>query len=115
MLPSNNIQSIIGATLLGADNDKIGKIAQVLVDATGGHPTWAVVHIGTIGRHPVFVPLREATWEDDDVTVPFTKEQVKSAPRIDSDGLDPAQERQLELHYAASGTDGSVAPDDDIR
>ncbi|MET0977113.1 MAG: PRC-barrel domain-containing protein [Leifsonia sp.] len=111
MLPSNNIQSIVGATLHGLDGDKIGKIAQVLVDAADGHPTWAVVHVGTITRHAAFVPLREATWEHDDVSVPFTRELVKTAPRIDSDGLSPAQEQELERHYAGSAADGSGTAD----
>jgi hypothetical protein len=43
MLPSKNIQSIVGATLYGADKVKLGRITQVYVDATDGHPTWAEV------------------------------------------------------------------------
>ena len=111
MLPSNNIQSIVGATLFGTDDDKIGRIAQVLVDAADGHPTWAVVNVGTLTRHPAFVPLDDATWENDDVSVPFSKDVVKHAPRFDSDGgLDPAQEQELVSYYStglpndASGT-----------
>jgi hypothetical protein len=101
MLPSTNIQSIIGATLYGADKAKLGKISQVLVDAGDGHPTWAEVHVGTLGRHTTYVPLEEATWEDDDVYVPYDKDLVKDAPRIDGgDGLDPAQEQDLSRHYA---------------
>ncbi|KQX07772.1 MULTISPECIES: PRC-barrel domain-containing protein [unclassified Leifsonia] len=100
MLPSNNIQSIVGATLYGTGDDKIGRIAQVLVDAVDGHPTWAVVNTGTLVRHATYVPLGDATWENDDVTVPFSKDFVKGAPRIDSDGgLDPAQEQELVRHY----------------
>ncbi|MEL4317437.1 PRC-barrel domain-containing protein [Leifsonia sp. YIM 134122] len=118
MLPSNNIQSIVGATLFGTDDDKIGRIAQVLVDATDGHPTWAVVHVGTLARHSTFVPLTDATWENDDVSVPFSKDQVKHAPRIDSDGgLDPTQEQELVRYYSTgsatdtAGADPGAAPD----
>ncbi len=100
VLPSKNIQSIIGATLFGVDEEKIGRVAQVFVDAQDGHPTWAEVHVGALGRHSTFVPLDDATWEHDDVTVPFTKELVKNAPRPDADGgLDPAQEDELRRHY----------------
>jgi hypothetical protein len=96
MLPSTNIQSIVGATLFGAGQEKLGRISQVFVDAADGHPTWAEVHVGTLTRHAVFVPLESATWENDDVTVPYSKEQVKDAPRMDADGgLDPAQESEL--------------------
>lgn len=100
LLPSKNIQSIIGATLYGADNEKLGRISQVFVDAGDGHPTWAEVHVGALGRHSTFVPLDDAGWEHDDVTVPFTKDDVKNAPRPDLDGgLSPAQEDELRRHY----------------
>jgi hypothetical protein len=101
MLPSTNIQSIVGATLFGPDDEKIGRISQVFVDAGDGHPTWAEVNLGALTRHPAFVPLHEATWEHDDVFVPYRKQTVKSAPRTDAaGGLDPAQEDELNRHYA---------------
>ncbi|WP_368499963.1 PRC-barrel domain-containing protein [Herbiconiux sp. A18JL235] len=105
MLPSTNIQSIVGATLYGPDEEKIGRISQVLVDAGDGHPTWAEVHVGTLGRHTTYVPLHEATWEHDDVYVPYDKDLVKNAPRPDGDGgLDPTQEQELTRHYAGTAT-----------
>jgi hypothetical protein len=121
MLPSSNIQSIIGATLFSTDGEKIARVTQVFVDAGDGHPTWAQVTVGTIARHSTFVPLDDATWEHDDVTVPFTKNQVKNAPRPDADGgLDPDQEDELRRHYAASDesderTDEAERADDSER
>lgn len=101
MLPSTNIQSIIGATMFGTDEEKIGRIAQVLVDAGDGHPTWAEVHVGTLGRHTTYVPLDEATWENDNIYVPYSKDLVKTAPRPNGDGgLDPKQEQELTQHYS---------------
>jgi len=109
MLPSDNIQSIVGATLHDPDGDKIGTIKQVYVDAGDGHPTWVKVSVGTIARHSTFVPLDEATWEDDSVTVPYDKELVKRAPRLDPEhGLDPDQEQELQQHYRGTP---AVAPD----
>jgi hypothetical protein len=101
MLPSKNIQSIIGATLFGPDDVKLGRVTQVYVDANDGHPTWAEVHVGTLARHSTFVPLHDATWENDDVYVPYDKDTVKNAPRMEtSGGLNPAQEEELGRHYA---------------
>lgn len=101
MLPSNNIQSIVGATIFGPDEIKLGRISQVFVDAADGHPTWAEIHSGALGRHTTYVPLHEATWENDDVHVPYDKELVKNAPRVDGeDGLTPDQEQELSRHYA---------------
>jgi stress response protein YsnF len=100
VLPSKNIQSIIGGTLYGADNEKLGRISQVFVDAVDGHPTWAEIHVGALGRHSTFVPLDDAAWEHDDVMVPYTKDDVKNAPRPDIDGgLSPSQEDELRRHF----------------
>lgn len=102
MLPANNLQSLIGATLFGPDQEKIGRISQVFVDAGDGYPTWAEVQVGLLGRHSAYVPLGDAVWEDDDVAVAFSKDLVTAAPRLDIDGgLTPAQEAELERHYAA--------------
>lgn len=102
MLPANNLQSLIGATLFGPDEEKIGRISQVFVDAGDGHPTWAEVHVGLLGRHAAYAPLGDAVWEDDAVTVPFTKDVVADAPRVELDGgFTPAQEAELKQYYAA--------------
>ncbi|WP_382310130.1 PRC-barrel domain-containing protein [Herbiconiux sp. UC225_62] len=106
MLPSNNIQSIVGATLYGSDKAKIGRIDQVLVDAADGHPTWAVLHGGIFGRKSLFVPLEDATWEHDDVFVELEKDDVKNAPHPDAEGgLSPAEEQELRAYYAGHRDD----------
>lgn len=52
---------------------------------------------GLFGLKSTFVPTREAqVTGDDQVRVPFQKDQVKNAPTIDADGqLSPEQEREL--------------------
>jgi hypothetical protein len=101
MLPSNNIQSIVGATLYGRDHEKLGRIDQVLVDAGDGHPTWALLHGGLFGRKSFYVPLDDATWERDDVYVPFDKAAVDGSPKLDTDGgLSPDDELTLHRHYS---------------
>ncbi|MFB2596523.1 PRC-barrel domain-containing protein [Herbiconiux sp. P17] len=109
MLPSNNIQSIVGATLYGREKAKIGRIDQVLVDATAGHPTWAVLHGGIFGRKNLFVPLDDATWENDDVFVDLEKDDVKNAPHPDAEGgLSPAEEQELRAYYAGNRGDADA-------
>ncbi|WP_291043667.1 PRC-barrel domain-containing protein [Herbiconiux sp.] len=106
MLPSQNIQSIIGATVHGRDRTRIGRVDQVLVDAADGHPTWAVVNGGLFGRTSLYVPLEEATWEHDDVFVELDKDDVKNAPHPDPDGgLTPEQEQELRDYYRGLGAD----------
>lgn len=106
MLPSSNIQSIIGATLFGADDTKIGRITTVLVDAADGHPTFAEVHTGFLGHATRLVPLDDARWERDDVYVSYSAAIVKDAPRHEADGgVTPEQEDELRRHYAGEAQD----------
>jgi uncharacterized protein (TIGR02271 family) len=47
-----------------------------------------------------FVPLEGARLEGNDIVVPYNKNQVKDAPRIDADRpLEPAEEDRLYQHY----------------
>lgn len=111
MLPSNNIQSIVGATVFGSDRAKLGRISRVFVDAADGHPTWAEIHTGLLIRHAIFVPLSDATWEHDDIRVPYDEDLVKHAPQVDGeDGLSPEQEQELDRHYT-----GADRPDDEQK
>jgi uncharacterized protein (TIGR02271 family) len=42
--------------------------------------------------------------EGDDIVVPYTKDQVKDAPRVDTDGhLEPTEEDRLYDHYGIGG------------
>ncbi|MBF4572481.1 PRC-barrel domain-containing protein [Herbiconiux sp. VKM Ac-1786] len=106
MLPSSNIQSIIGATLFGADDTKIGRITTVLVDAADGHPTFAEVHTGFLGHATRLVPLDDARWERDDVYVSYPAALVKDAPRHEAaGGISPEQEDELRRHYVGEAQD----------
>ena len=56
-----------------------------------------------------FVPLDKATLNGDRLEVPFGKDQVKDAPRIDADGdLSPAEEDQLYTYYGLSSAGGRL-------
>ena len=53
-----------------------------------------------------FVPIHDASPADDDLRVPYTKDQVKDAPNIDPDGeLSQEEERRLYQHYGRSDSD----------
>jgi len=88
------------ANLLGADGSKIGRIADIYVDADTRTPEWAVVHTGLFGGRESLVPLAEANLQDSDVVVPYLKDQVKGSPTVEADGeLSQEEERQLYAHY----------------
>lgn len=118
MISNENLGSIVGAPVDGPDDDRIGTVGQVFVDPDSGVPTWVTVHTGLFGRHESFVPLEAATWDREVLHIPYDKNRVKDAPRIDTDGgLAPELEVELSRYYglspvasaAAQGTDSFAA------
>jgi uncharacterized protein (TIGR02271 family) len=89
-----------GRTLVDRDGDRIGTIDAIYLDDQSGQPEWALVTTGLFGTKASFVPLTQATPTDQDVRVPYDKQLVKDAPRVDPDQhLSEAEERQLWRHY----------------
>jgi uncharacterized protein (TIGR02271 family) len=89
-----------GRTMVDRDGDRIGTIEAIYLDDKTGEPEWALVNTGLFGTKSSFVPLAQATEAGGDVRVPYDKQLVKDAPRIDPDGhLSEAEERQLWRHY----------------
>src|SRR5215216_5509452 len=89
-----------GRTLVDRDGSRIGTIDAIYLDDQTGQPEWALVNTGLFGTKASFVPLAQATQTDQDVRVPYDKQLVKDAPRIDPDRhLSEAEERQLWRHY----------------
>jgi uncharacterized protein (TIGR02271 family) len=89
-----------GRDLAASDGSKIGRIEEIYVDTETNEPEWALVHTGLLGTKQTFVPLRDATPDDDQLRVPYDKSQVKDAPAIDPDGeLSRSEEAELYRHY----------------
>jgi uncharacterized protein (TIGR02271 family) len=89
-----------GRTLIDRDGSRIGSIDALYLDDQTGQPEWALINTGLFGTKASFVPLAQATEAGGDVRVPYDKQLVKDAPRIDPDQhLSEAEERQLWRHY----------------
>jgi uncharacterized protein (TIGR02271 family) len=109
MITQNDIQRLFGTDVYGQDGDKIGSTSQVYLDNRTGDPEWVSVKTGLFGTKETFVPLNKATLSDDRIVVPFGKDQVKNAPKIDPDGqLSPAEEDELYRYYGLSSSGGNL-------
>jgi uncharacterized protein (TIGR02271 family) len=96
----DTVRSWRGATMVDADGDKIGTIESIYLDDETGEPEWALVNTGLFGTKSSFVPLAQATSSGDQVQVPYEKQLVKDAPRVDTDQhLSETEEQQLWRHY----------------
>lgn len=107
MVSKEQVQAIRGGTAVDQSGDKIGSIGEVYLDDQTGQPAWITVNTGFFGTSESFVPLQEATVDGDTVQVPYTKDQVKDAPRVDADQhLDVEHEQELYRHYGLQYGDG---------
>jgi uncharacterized protein (TIGR02271 family) len=96
----DTVRSWQGATLVDRDGDRVGTIEAIYLDDQTGEPEWALVNTGLFGTKSSFVPLAQASSSGDQVQVPYQKQLVKDAPRIDTDQhLSEAEEQQLWTHY----------------
>jgi sporulation protein YlmC with PRC-barrel domain len=104
MTTLQDIQTWRGKKMVDADGDKVGTIEEVYLDRQTGEPEWAAVKTGLFGTKLSFVPIRDAQMTDDgEIRVPFQKEQIKDAPRVEADGmLSAEEERRLYEHYGRS-------------
>ena len=51
MIATPEIEEIIGAEAVDPNNDRIGRVSQVYVDADTDQPTWASVRTGVAGAN----------------------------------------------------------------
>ena len=111
-----DVNAILSSTAYGSDGDKIGKVEQVFLDDNSGEPTFLTVNTGLFGAKENFVPVKGARQDGDRVILPYTKDVIKDAPKVDADQhLSPAEEEELYRYYELNYNDGRTAGTDRDR
>lgn len=89
-----------GSKLQDEHGTALGAVSDVIYEGATSEPTWLVVKPGLL-RAEHYVPARGAYQTDDQrVVVPFTADQVKSAPKAKSDHVLNNEVRSLlAQHY----------------
>lgn len=86
---SNDIDDIRGANLYGSNDEKLGKIDDVIFDHSSGAIQYAVIDSGGwFSSKKFLVPaegIRPYGKNDDDLAIDMSKEQVESLPRYDEE------------------------------
>lgn len=94
--------TLIGATVVDPNGDKIGKVGKVYLDDRTGQPAWVTVNTGLLGSRGSFAPLYGARHNGEDLVLQVTKDQVKDAPNVEDDEhINDDEQRALYDHYAA--------------
>jgi uncharacterized protein (TIGR02271 family) len=110
-ITQNNLNDILNnkGSVLSSSGDKIGSVDQFYVDDASGSISWVSVNTGLFGTSESYVPLDAATVQGNDVVVPYTKDQVKDAPKVNTEGGALSEDEQDELyrHYGVGSTGAS--------
>jgi uncharacterized protein (TIGR02271 family) len=104
MIGTDTLDRVIGRDVYDDTGSKIGSASEVYLDDQTGEPEWVTVRTGLFGTKESFVPIRDADLTDDGVRVHVSKDKVKDAPKIDTDGhLSPQEEEELYRYYGLGG------------
>jgi hypothetical protein len=99
-VPVPDYEALIGARVTNEFDEKLGTITGLFVDDASNVPSWVAVRSGLFGRRHSLVPLAEARWEDGQLLVPYTQDDLSIAPHNDPDTpLTAAEEQTLFAHY----------------
>ena len=119
MIDNAQVSNIIGSDVVDTSGNKVGTAGRVYLDDASGQPAWVTVKTGLFGTSESFVPLDRASMAGDGLQIPYGKDQVKDAPRVDDDGqITPEQEAELYRYYGLAHGDAAAQATgtaDDIR
>jgi hypothetical protein len=88
----------VGDDLYDPSGHKIGKIADVMFDDRTLQPEWYVVRVGMLkGNH--LVPVGSVSASDNRAAVPYDKELVQSAPKLQGPTPTDTERQALTAHY----------------
>jgi hypothetical protein len=108
-LALDEARALAGHRLDGIEGKRIGRVQGVLVDAGSERPEWLLARMGRFGPHTL-IPARDAVEGVGHVWVPYTRDQVRGAPRIEpGSSLKGQTERELLAHYGIAGDVGRSA------
>ncbi len=104
-----------GKPVYDRGGDKIGSIEDIYIDDETRKPEWLGLGTGFLGMSHAVVPLANADFHDDGIEVPYSKDEVKSAPKVgDDEDISPTQELELSRHYSLHA-EGSSPPSGPAR
>jgi len=110
MFAAENIRDWRNHDVIDPEGHKIGSLEAVYVDTSTDQPSFASVRTGgMLGRHRLaFVPLDRATVTPENLRVAYTRNQIKGAFTIDTDGeLAATDEPGLFQHYGLAYQPGA--------
>lgn len=103
MVRNDVAHALCGLEVRDSQGERIGKVREVWTDEATGHPAWAWVDTGFLGRHHAFVPLGEAVVVPEHLVVSVPTEVVADAPKVSpmGDTMAAVEQDALATYYRA--------------
>jgi hypothetical protein len=103
-----------GRELYDMNGDTIGTVEEVRRGDAAGNLAWLIVDPGVSATKRLFIPANDVRSSADRLSVPYTKDRVKSAPAVGThDALTDGEQASLCRYYglvhpgeAAQGAEG---------
>lgn len=105
MITRDEIPILLDHPVYDGDGNKIGDAKHVFFDDMTGRPEWVSVKTGMFGSSESFVPIHDASLVEDHLEVPYGKDKVKGAPKVDVDAgghLSASEEHRLYDYYGVN-------------
>jgi sporulation protein YlmC with PRC-barrel domain len=97
-------EDLVGRPVYDENDEKIGTVAGLYLDATDGEATYLAVESGWFGTRRHVIPLDDVTARgtdpDKDIILPYSRETLSSAPTFgEHDDLTLRDESEVHEHY----------------
>ncbi len=97
---------IRGKPVYESQGERIGQVEVVYSDDATGVAEWAGVASGGAAKGRLLVPLAAAQIGDEGVRIPYSKQQVASAPTVgEADHIPEEIERRIYAHYGIQASE----------
>jgi ribosomal 30S subunit maturation factor RimM len=100
---------LIGEKLVDRNGSTVGKITDVIVDSATLENEWVTVKTGMMGGEHL-VPIAAVEERGDQMTIPFAKDEVKTAPTVDKGHAAPSPSERAQV-FSHFGMEDPGPPD----
>lgn len=117
--PVEELEGLEAESILGWKGHKldemsgsaVGRVEGAFVDEGSGRPEWILARMGRFGHH-CLVPARDAVGANGRVWVPYSRDQIRRAPRVEpKKPLEREREQALLDHYGVGSPDAGRGAD----
>jgi hypothetical protein len=121
------LRDLVGHEVHDSEGERVGYVDLVFQDDESGRSEWMGVWRGLPGGHRHLVPLAGIRRDRDEIRLPWSKEQVESAPTYDEDddrgvfdgephfGIAEEKENEALRHYGLERPAGARAEGPRLR